>query len=131
MLTFKQFVSELATEDVLLSAAEVHRMTERFGKKVLQLGHLQDDGSILVPVDCILTAAHSLGSRRLMDAAEALQSETMVSMLQSVEVLVERVAEARKRRLAEMVQEFQSEPDEAKAHQQWKDIEHMVFGVHF
>jgi hypothetical protein len=37
MLTFKQFVTELAWEDVSLSAAEVAEMTARFGKKVLQM----------------------------------------------------------------------------------------------
>ena len=51
MLTFKQFVAELAREDVTLSPAEVQELTKRFGKKVLQMGHVEEDGSMLVPVD--------------------------------------------------------------------------------
>ncbi len=43
----------------------------------------------------------------------------------------ERVAEAEKRRLEQMVERFQSEPDPAKAHQQWKQIEKLLFGVEF
>ena len=50
-------------------------------------------------------------------------------MLESAETLVERVAEVEKRKLERMVERFQSEPDDAKAHRQWKEIEKMVFGV--
>jgi len=51
MLTFKQFVTELASEDVTLSPAEMRETTARFGDKVLQMGHVEQDGSMLVPVD--------------------------------------------------------------------------------
>jgi hypothetical protein len=70
MLTFKQFVTELARKEVTVSPAEVEEMTRRFGKKVLQMGHLQEDGSMLISVDCILEAApiarqsDARGSRR-------------------------------------------------------------------
>ncbi len=30
-----------------------------------------------------------------------------------------------------MIDEFQSTPDDVKAHQQWKEIEKMIFGVDF
>ena len=131
MLTFKQFLTELAREDVTLSPDEVRNLTERFGKKVLQMGHLQEDGSLLVPVDCIVEAAQSLGSQKLTEAVQSLDSEQMVSMLRSFEALVDRVGETRKRKLAEMVEKFQSEPSDAAAHQQWKEIEKMIFGVEF
>src|SRR5437660_7876439 len=98
MLTFKQFVTELAREDVTLSPAEVREMTARFGDKVLQMGHLEEDGSLLVPVDCIVEAARSVGAQTLTEAAESIQNEQMVSMLRSGEALVEKVIEARERK---------------------------------
>ena len=52
-------------------------------------------------------------------------------MLESVESLVERVAETRKRKLSTLIDEFQSTPDDVKAHKQWKEIEKMIFGVDF
>ena len=131
MLTFKQFVTELAREDVSLSAAEVAEMTARFGKKVLQMGHTGEDGSMLVPVDCIVEAARSLGTRTLTEAAEILNNQQIVSMLQSGESLVEKVIEARERKLREAIRAFQDERDAGKSHEQWKQIEKEVFGADY
>ncbi len=131
MLTFKQFVTELAREDVSLSPAEVAEMTARFGKKVRQMGHSGEDGSMLVPVDCIVEAARSLGARTLTEAAEVLNNEQIVSLLQSGESLVERVIEAREQKLREAIRTFQNERDAGKSHKQWKQIEKEVFGVDY
>jgi len=131
MLSFKQFVTELAREDVSLSAAEVTEMIARFGKKVLQMGHTLDDGSMLVPVDCIVEAARSLGTRTLTEAAEVLNNEQLVSLLQSGESLVERVIEAREQKLREAIRTFQNERDAGQSHEQWKHIEKEVFGVDY
>src|ERR1039457_180444 len=87
MLTFKQFVTELAKEDVTLSQAEVREMTARFGDKALQMGHIEEDGSMLVPVDCIVEAARLVGAQTLTEAAESINNERMVSMLRSGETL--------------------------------------------
>jgi predicted CoA-binding protein len=131
MLTFIQFIEEIAKKDLTVPPAEVDRMRERFGDKVLKMGHLQENGSMLVPVDCVLEAAQSLGTETLTEAAEILKSDEMVNMLQSGETLVERVGEARERRLRELIRKFQSESNEADAHRQWKQIEKMVFGVDY
>ena len=130
-LTFKQLVTELAREDVTLSPAEVQEMAKRFGKKVLQMGHVEEDGSMLVLVDCILEAARSLEPQTLTEAAEILNNEHVVSMLQSGETLVEHVIEARERKLREMIRKLQSEPDATKSYNQWKQIEKEVFGVEY
>jgi len=131
MLTFKQFVTELASEDVTLSAPELREMAARFGDKVLQMGHVEQDGSMLVPVDCIVEAARSLGSQALIEAAESFQNERMASMLRSGEALVERVIEAREMKLRGMIRAFQNEPDSNKSSRQWKQIEKEVFGVEY
>ncbi|MGC9949800.1 MAG: hypothetical protein ABSF64_25810 [Bryobacteraceae bacterium] len=126
-----QFLEELSTDHVALSPAEVRRMRDRFGEKTLQMGHLEEDGSMSIPVDSIVEAVRSLGSRRRNEALENLKSEQMVSMLESAGALVERIAEVERRKLGQMVDEFQSQPDEDKAHQQWKEIEKTVFGVEY
>src|SRR6266446_3915824 len=131
MLTFKEFVTELAREDLRLSPAEVSDLTQRFGADVLQMGQLQEDGSMLVPLDCILEAARSLGVQKLTEAAETLQSKQMVSMLQSGKTLVRQVSEARERKLRQMVRRFQDEPDAIQSHKQWKQIEKEVFGADY
>ena len=131
MLTFQQFVSELARVDVALSPAEVRAMIVRLGEKVLQMGNLQNDGSLLVPVDCIIEAAQALGSQSLTEAVKALQTDQVASMLESADALVEKVSEARERRLREIVRKFQGEPDADRARGQWKRIEKEVFGVHY
>ena len=131
MLTFIQFLEELSKDSVALSPAEVERMRNRFGDKVLQMGHLDEDGSMSISVGSIVEAVQALGGQKLNEAVENLKSEEMVSMLESAEMLVERVAEVEKRKLARMVERFQSEPDDAKAHRQWKQIEKMVFGVDY
>jgi hypothetical protein len=95
------------------------------------MGHTGEDGSMLVPVDCIVEAARSLGTRTLTEAAEILNNEQIVSMLQSGESLVERVIEARERKLREAIRTFQNERDGGKAHERWKQIEKEVFGVDY
>jgi hypothetical protein len=131
MLTFKQFVSELAREDVILPASEIEGMRQRFGDKVLQMGHLNDDGSMNVPVDCVVEAARSLEAHTLTEAAEIINNEDIVSMLQSGETLVEQVALARERKLRQMIRTFQNEGNPTKSDTQWKRIEKEVFGVDF
>ena len=131
MLTLKQLVSELAQEEAKLEPEEVRELISRYGKKVLQMGHLQSDGSLSVPTDCVLEAARSLGSRTLAEAADALNHSEAISMLRSGETFVERVGDARKRKLERMVEEFQAEPSATKAGAQWKEIEKMIFGVEY
>ena len=131
MLTFKQFLNELATEDATISPMEVEEMIQRFGDKVLQMGHRNEDGSMDVPVDCIVDAARSLEAHTLTEAAEIINNEQMVSMLQSGEALVERVGEARERKLRQMIRNFQNEGDNSTSHRQWKQIEKEVFGVEY
>jgi hypothetical protein len=130
-LSFVEFLEELAQQEIALAPGEVRRMRESFGDKTLQMGHLQADGSMSIPVDCILESVQSLGSQKLSEAVEALKGGQMASMLESVEALVDRVGDARKRKLARIVAEFQTEPDRANAHAQWKDIEKTIFGVDF
>jgi hypothetical protein len=131
MLTFIQFIEEIARKDLIIPLADVQRMRERFGDKPLKMGHLQEDGSMLVPVDCVIEAVQSLGPQTLAEAADSLKGDEMVNMLQSGEALVERVGEARERKLRELIREFQAEPDDADAHRRWKQIEKMVFGVDY
>ena len=131
MLTFKQFLNELATEDATISPMEVEEMRQRFGDKVLQMGHRNEDGSMDVPVDCIVEAAQSLEAHTLTEAAEIINNEQMVSLLQSGEALVERVGEARQRKLRQMIRNFQNEGDTSTSHRQWKQIEKEVFGVEY
>jgi predicted CoA-binding protein len=131
MLTFIQFIEEIARRDLTIPAADVQQMQERFGNKVLKMGHLQDDGSMLVPVDCVLEAAQSVGTQTLTEAAEILKNNEMVNMLHSGETLVEQVAEVRERKLRELIRKFQSESDETNASREWKQIEQMVFGVDY
>src|ERR1035437_49892 len=131
MLTFKQLLNELAREDVTISPMDVEEMRTRFGDKVLQMGHLNEDGSMDVPVDCIVEAARSLEAHTLTEAAEIINNEQMVSMLQSGEVLVERVGEARERKLRQMIRNFRNEGDTSTSHRQWKQIEKEVFGVEY
>jgi hypothetical protein len=130
MLTFKQFINELASEDVTISSVDVEGMRKRFGDKVLQMGHLNKDGSMNVPVDCIVEAARSLEAHTLTEAAEIINNEHMVLMLQSGESLVERVGEAKERKLRQMIRNFQ-EGDTSTSHSQWSQIEKEVFGVDY
>ena len=129
MLTFVELLEELAQREITLSPAEVRLMLTRYGKKTVQMGSLQEDGSLVVPLDCIIEAVRSLGNQKLTEAVKALRSEQFVPMLESVESLVERIAEARRRKLSEWIDQFQSTPDDAKADKQWEEIEKMIFGV--
>ncbi len=72
-------------------------MTRRFGDKVLQMGHIEEKGS----------------------------------MLRSGEMPVERVINARERKLRELIRTFQNQRNTSKSHSRWKKIEKEVFGVEY
>jgi hypothetical protein len=131
MLTFKEFVSELARHEVTLPAEDVAEMTRRFGEKTLQMGHLREDGSLAIPVECILEAARALGDRQFAEAAESINNDRIASLLKSAEAFVEHVGRARESRLRNMIRGFQNEPDVEESHQQWKEIEKEIFGVDY
>lgn len=124
-------MTELARDEVILSPIEVQEMKARFGGKVLQMGHVSEDGCMHVSVDCIVEAARSLEAHTLTEAVEIFNNKHMVSMLQSGEALVERVGEARERKLRRMIRKFQNESDTGTSHRQWKKIEKEVFGVEY
>ena len=48
-----------------------------------------------------------------------------------IHVGTEGIAEAQRRKLGQMVDQFQREPDDARAHRQWKEIEKTVFGIEY
>ena len=78
MLTFIQFLEELSKDSVTLSPAEVEHMRNRFGDKVLRMGHLDEDGSMSIAVGSIVEGVQSLGGEKLNEAVENLKSEEMV-----------------------------------------------------
>jgi len=117
MTTFKDFVADLARDEVTITPAEVAEMRAHFGDKVLQMGHLQPDGSINVPVDCVVSAARSLGKRD--------------TQIEFSDAFVASVAESRRQKLEAMVDRLQSEANDTEAHRQWKAIEKLVFGVDY
>jgi hypothetical protein len=102
----------------------------RFGENLVRIGHLQTDGSMLVPMDCVIEAAQSLGAGRLARAAETLKRDDVLDMLQSGEELIDRVGDARERKVRELVTNFQ-EADQAASSRRWKQIEKMVFGMDY
>jgi len=53
--------ARLLTDHVTLSPAEVLRMRARFDDKVLQMGHLEEDGSMPIPVGSVVEAVQSIG----------------------------------------------------------------------
>jgi hypothetical protein len=129
MVTFVDFVEELAMQEITLDPAEVQRMVERYGKRTLQMGNLQQDGSLCVPVDCIIEAVQSLGNKTLAEAVAALRSEQFVPMLESVESLMERVSEARKRKVLALATAVQEAPSDEEAREHWRQLEHTIFGI--
>jgi len=129
MLTFVELLEGLAKQDITLIPAEVERMTERFGNKTLQMGTLNEDGSLSVPVECIVEAVQSLGNQTLIEAVEGLRTEQFLPMLESVESLFERVSEAKKRKIASLTRAVQDAPSESEAKAHWQKLQHLMFGV--
>jgi len=55
----------------------------------------------------------------------------LARILRAGEALVEKVVEARERKLRGMIRSFQNEPDAGKSHARWRQIEKEVFGVEY
>jgi len=131
MSLFVHLLEELAEGEATLTAGEVRRLRNRIGDKTLQMGHLQEDGSMSIPIDCVIEAVQSMGSRSLNEAVASLKNPEAEAMFESAEKLVDCVSEARRRRLAQLVDDYQAEPDDTRARAQWKEIEKMTFGVDY
>lgn len=129
MLTFVELLEGLARQDVTLLPSEVQRMIERFGNKTLQMGTLNEDGSLSVPIECIVEAVQSLGNQTLIEAVEGLRTEQVMPLLESVESLVERVSEARNGKIASLTRAVQDASSETEAKAHWQKLQHMMFGV--
>lgn len=121
----------MATEDVTFSPTELAKMIALFGEKVNQMGQRQHDGSMLVPIGCVIEAARSLGIRALSEAAESFSNDEKASQMQSGEALVDRVIEARNAKLRGMTRAFQNEADDDRSNRRWAQIEKEVFGVDY
>lgn len=129
MLSFVQLLEELSSESVRLAPDEVARLRQLFGDKPLQMGHLDADGSIPVPLDCLLEAIQAIGLQHLGDTVHLMRGPDVAALLGSTESLIDQVSAARSRKLARLVEAYQNEPDNAIARRQWKNIEHLIFGV--
>jgi hypothetical protein len=56
----------------------------------------------------------------------------MRTLAQFLRALIsKRVAEYRRRKLARLIDQFQSNPSSSGARKQWKEIEKLIFGVDF
>ncbi len=92
-------------------------------------GTLNEDGSLIVPVECIVEAVQSLGNKTLIDALEGLRTQQFLPMLESVESLVERVSEAKKRKIVNLTRAVQDAPSESEAEAHWQKLQHLMFGI--
>ena len=50
-------------------------------------------------------------------------------MLESVELLVECVSEAKKRKIINLTRAVQDAPSEAEAKARWQELQHLMFGI--
>ncbi len=128
MVTFTQFVSEMAQEEVILSPADVQRLKQQFGTTIVgKMGRLSaDDGSLIVDADIILEASASLGRKQFSEAAEALTSEATTGV-SSVASLIERIAELNDRRFIELCQRCQDTTDRVEAGCLQREIIRQIF----
>jgi len=60
MLTFLEFIKTASKKTITFTSAEVRQMREQVGDAVLELGDLQQDGSMVVSVGYLIEAAHAL-----------------------------------------------------------------------
>lgn len=72
MLTFLDFIKTSAQKTVTFSAEEVQRMNEQLGEdvSVLEIGELQEDGSLIVSVGDVIEAAQALSMPGPLDLIE-------------------------------------------------------------
>jgi hypothetical protein len=60
MLTFAEFIKNASEKTISFTPAEAQAMRERAGDAALEIGQVQEDGSLIVPVGYLLEAAQDL-----------------------------------------------------------------------
>jgi hypothetical protein len=112
--------------DFTFNRQDVERITEKYGKRALMMGTLNQDGSLSVPMECYREAAHLLqsatGTYTSRTTATHFDVDPMVGFIDAV-------VEARKRKISDLTEAVQNAPTDAEARQYWRELEHVLFGV--
>lgn len=111
MLTFAQYISDIAQEEIVLTTAEVQKLKARFGETVGRMGHLKSDGSLIVDASLIRESALSLGRRELLEAAGTVAEPLMSPQAAK---LIERISELNRARYRALCQRYQDATDANK-----------------
>lgn len=128
MLSFVELLTEMARGEISVSAQDVQRLRDRFGDKTLQMGHLQPDGSMLIPTECVVAAAQKIGRNRLADAVENLHAGQIADLLHTVESLLDEVVESRQRLVHELATAVRDARTDEDAQPHWNRLDKLLFG---
>lgn len=92
-------------EDLTFDRQAVKQMIESFGDRVLQMGTLDQSGSLHIPIDCYRTGA------------------------EPTDAFVDQVIAARKAKIARLNDIVQSAATDTEAQNAWRELEHILFGI--
>ena len=114
--------SRMPEEDFVIDPKTVEEMIQAYGKRTLRMGTLNKDGSLSVPMDCFKEAAAPLlnGAPLLVHRAGPQMSD--------LGVVIDKVGEARLRKVAVLTKAVQDSPTEDEAKKHWQRLAHLMFG---
>jgi hypothetical protein len=108
-------------EDLVINSKAVEEMIRVYGKRTLLMGTLKEDGSLSIPWDCYMEAAPLLNGSSLLAYRTGPQTV-------NYSAFIDKVGEARKRKVATLTKALQNAPNEDEAKKYWRRLEHLMFG---
>jgi hypothetical protein len=118
MLTFIQFLEELATDELTIPASDMERMVSHFGTAVRGMGHLNSEGGLAIPIKVIQNAIARFEGHDLSEAVRELKSDKQLAemlRLSEASVLIGHITDAYREYFRELMTRYQnsSNPDES------------------
>ena len=130
MPTLSQYVREIAEDEFTIPACEVESLVERFGSQVRGMGFWNADGTLTLSRAMIRDALKGIAKRDLLEGAMALNSaEAFSKMLDSsaARTIIERLAQAKERRLTDLMKEAQETHDPERLQTLRREIVRLIF----
>jgi hypothetical protein len=131
MQTLAQFLKDMALDDeFVIPAAEVAELSRRFGSGVRGMGRWNADGTLTISKEIVREGLQGIPRQTVLEAAMQLDAEQAFSeMLQSssAALIVEKVAEANRRRLRELMTSIQETQDPKEIARLKQEIIQQVF----
>lgn len=130
MLTFSQYLREIADDEFTIPAVEVQTLVNRFGPSIYGMGIRSCEGTLTLSRSMVMEALKGIKKQCIVEAALILDSTQAFNEVldsSSADTIIERLNKAKSQRVAELVEELQNSPEGDRSEQIKNELIRLIF----